>query len=353
MIMKNDQQRILLYRAGALGDTLLTLPGLDALRRLYPDASLTLAGHPAYAAPLLDAGRVDAVLDADSRPFHLLYSGPQGGSSPDEMDLLFQRFDKIALFTRDQEGAAKRRLASSDGRRWIIADPLPPKGTAAHTAEWMKKALSPLGVQETEPSPTAFLRPSPESNQKARALLDAHRLEDTRFLALHPGSGGEAKCASPEALAGTARAYLDNTGARLLLIAGPADAKAAQAFRAAWGAGLAELYSPPLPVLGALLSRASAYLGCDSGVSHLAALCGAPSLVLFGPASDPDRWAPLGPRADWLWWKEWSKEKGVLEKLAAGGGSKNPREKIRAASHSNNFPSRPQRTDPASAFQDQ
>lgn len=351
--MKGDQQRILLYRAGALGDTLLTLPTLDVLRRLSPDASLTLAGHPAYAAPLLDAGRVDAVLDADSRPFHLLYSGPQGGSSPDELDLLFQRFGKIALFTRDQEGAAKRRLASSDGRRWIVADPLPPKGAAAHTAEWMKKALSPLGVLETEPSPTAFLRPSPESDQKARALLDAHRLEDRRFLALHPGSGGEAKCASPEALAGIARACLGNTGARLLLIAGPADAKAARAFRAAWGAGLAELHSPPLPVLGALLSRALAYLGCDSGVSHLAALCETPSLVLFGTASDPERWAPLGPRADWLWWKEWSKGKGMLEKLAAGEGSKNPRENIRAAPHSNNFPSRPQRTDPASAFQDQ
>ena len=296
---------------------------------------------------------MDAVLDAGSRPFHLLYSGPQGGSSPDEMDLLFQRFDKIALFTRDLEGAAKKRLASSDGRRWIIADPLPPKGAAGHTSEWMKKALSPLGVQETEPSPTPFLRPSPESNQKARALLDAHRLEDTRFLTLHPGSGGEAKCASPEALAGTARAYLENTGARLLLIAGPADAKAAQAFRAAWGTGLAELYSPPLPVLGALLARASAYLGCDSGVSHLAALCGAPSLVLFGHASDPDRWAPLGPRTDWLWWKERSKGEGVVEKLEAGEGLKKSREKIRAAAHSNNFPSRPQRTDPASAFQDQ
>jgi ADP-heptose:LPS heptosyltransferase len=269
------------------------------------------------------------------------------------MDLLFQRFSKIALFTHDQEGAANKRLASLDGRQWIVASPLPPKGAAVHTAEWMKKALSPLGVQETEPSPTAFLCPSPESNQKARALLHARRLEDTRFLALHPGSGGEAKCASPEALAGTARAYLDNTDARLLLIAGPADAKAAQAFRVAWGAGLAELYSPPLPVLGALLSRASAYLGCDSGVSHLAALYGAPSLVLFGPTSDQDRWVPLGPRADWLWWKEWNKGKGVLEKLAAGERSKNPREKIRAAPHSNNFPSRPQRTDPASAFQDQ
>jgi ADP-heptose:LPS heptosyltransferase len=49
-------------------------------------------------------------------------------------------------------------------------------------------------------------------------------------------------------------------------------------------------------VLGALLSRAGAYLGNDSGISHLAAAWGAPTLSLFGP-TDPAVWAPLGPRS--------------------------------------------------------
>jgi ADP-heptose:LPS heptosyltransferase len=47
--------------------------------------------------------------------------------------------------------------------------------------------------------------------------------------------------------------------------------------------------------LGALLRKARAYVGNDSGVSHLAAAFGAPSIVLFGP-TDPRVWAPLGPR---------------------------------------------------------
>jgi ADP-heptose:LPS heptosyltransferase len=51
----------------------------------------------------------------------------------------------------------------------------------------------------------------------------------------------------------------------------------------------------PLRVLGALLARAALYVGNDSGVTHLAAAWGAPTLALFGP-TDPAQWAPLGPR---------------------------------------------------------
>jgi ADP-heptose:LPS heptosyltransferase len=53
----------------------------------------------------------------------------------------------------------------------------------------------------------------------------------------------------------------------------------------------------PLRVLGALLGRAGLYVGNDSGVSHLAAAAGAPTLALFGP-TDPAVWAPVGPAVE-------------------------------------------------------
>jgi heptosyltransferase III len=49
----------------------------------------------------------------------------------------------------------------------------------------------------------------------------------------------------------------------------------------------------PLRVLGAALSRSGLFLGNDSGVAHLAAASGAPTLTVFGP-TDPALWAPVG-----------------------------------------------------------
>ena len=51
------------------------------------------------------------------------------------------------------------------------------------------------------------------------------------------------------------------------------------------------LESLPLPVLGAVLSRCTLFVGHDSGISHLAAAAGARCLLLFGP-TDPEVWAP-------------------------------------------------------------
>ena len=74
---------------------------------------------------------------------------------------------------------------------------------------------------------------------------------------------------------------------------GPADDDAAALLETVPGACVAR--DLPLRVLAALLARAGAYVGNDSGVTHLAAASGAPTIALFGP-TDPRVWAPLGPR---------------------------------------------------------
>ena len=76
--------------------------------------------------------------------------------------------------------------------------------------------------------------------------------------------------------------------------------------------------SLPILMLAGVIQRSRVYLGNDSGVTHLAAAVGTPTLALFGPTS-PAVWAPRGehvgvlhePRLDDL------KEKTVLERLSA------------------------------------
>jgi ADP-heptose:LPS heptosyltransferase len=82
----------------------------------------------------------------------------------------------------------------------------------------------------------------------------------------------------------------------VLVHQGPADAEAAAGLRARLGEAAILLREPELPRLAGVLAAARAYLGGDSGVSHLAAAVGAPSVVLFPPATRR-RWAPWSPTA--------------------------------------------------------
>ena len=80
-----------------------------------------------------------------------------------------------------------------------------------------------------------------------------------------------------------------------LLIAGPADATAAAKVAALAGASVRRAPPATLDRIAALLDRCRAYLGNDSGITHLAALTGTPTVAVFGP-TDPTVWRPLGQR---------------------------------------------------------
>ncbi len=313
-------ERILVYRLGALGDTLLTLPALDALRLRYPGVHITLAAHPGYAAPLKDAGRVEAVLDAGSVPFHLLHQTPPAGE--DELDRLLARFSIAILFARDPEEAVARRLNLNFPGKWLVSSPFPPEKDEVHTASWLCRSLKPLGVSSGA-SATAPLQPSPDSREEARRLLRGMALDNSPILGIHPGGGGRAKWPPPETLARIAKDYCRKSPAgpflnpQPFLIRGPADGEACGAFLGQWGDSLPILETSRLEVLAGALAETDAYLGGDSGVTHLAALCGAPALALFGPASSSVQWAPVGGRCKWIFWDQAEKGAELLGELAA------------------------------------
>jgi heptosyltransferase-3 len=100
-------------------------------------------------------------------------------------------------------------------------------------------------------------------------------------------------------------------GLRPVLVQGPADEEAVAMVLGTIGGDVPPVLSG-LPVcdLAALLSLCAAYLGNDSGVTHLAAAAGTPAVALFGP-TDPAVWGPRGPRATIL-----RGEQGRLESIS-------------------------------------
>jgi ADP-heptose:LPS heptosyltransferase len=168
--------------------------------------------------------------------------------------------------------------------RVVGHDPAPSGGV--HASQWLARPLEALGLD-----PPADLEPILPTPAEATAAAELLARLPEGFLAIHPGSGSPRKNWPPERFA----AILDSRAQPRpwLLVEGPGDATAAAPLTRRPGAVLGRGLG--VRALGAVLARAGLFMGHDSGVSHLAAAWGAPTLALFGP-TDPAVWAPVGPR---------------------------------------------------------
>jgi ADP-heptose:LPS heptosyltransferase len=230
--------------------------------------SVLVGRGPGEAASLLPWERRDVASLLDE-------AGPSGALAQTlasfELALVCTRNDRLA--------ESLRRLVATVA----VQDPTPPGGV--HASRWLAQPLEALGVPVVEP-PT--LTASAEERSAAQPILDAL---PRGFLAVHPGSGSPRKNWPADRF----RALADAVAPRepFLVIEGPADREAVAALGECPRAVLARGLRPR--VLGAVLAEAGLYVGNDSGVSHLAAAFGSPTVVLFGP-TDPAVWSPVGPR---------------------------------------------------------
>ena len=276
--------RTLLVRAGALGDLLLLRRTIVALQQAGRIVGLLAPSGPGAALLGSGPGDVAEVLAWESARFAgLLADG--GVEDPIASDRL-RRYDVALVYTRN---ATLTRGVGGLVSRVVQHDPEPPPA-GPHAAAWLAACLPAIGVPVGNEA-IPILAPSADDQARAAAIAAAL---PARFLAIHPGSGSPAKNWPAARFAALLRAL---GATRWLLVRGPADEAAAAVLEAVPGATVAR--DLPLRVLAALLTRAGAYVGNDSGVTHLAAASGAPTVAVFGP-TDPRLWRPVGPRVEVL-----------------------------------------------------
>lgn len=274
--------KALLVRAGALGDLLLLRRTIAALQQAGRTVALLAPSGPAAALVGSGPGDVSEALPWESAGFAGLLAdgGLQDGIAAERL----RRYDAALVYTRNTS------LARNVGRLVPMVlqhDPEPPAG-GPHAGEWLASCLPAIGVGAAEVA-MPILTPSEDDQGRANAI--AADLPPG-FLAIHPGSGSPAKNWPAARFAELVRS---RGAARWLLVRGPADDGVAALLETVPGARVAR--DLPLRVLAALLARAGAYVGNDSGVTHLAAASGAPTIALFG-ATDPRLWAPVGPHVE-------------------------------------------------------
>jgi len=269
----------LVVRSGALGDVLLLRPAVAALRRRY--ARVRLMAPRSSGGVLVGPGpsEVDDLIDGESADVAALFTddGPREGALP-------RRLGGVELAVVYSRSAALARNLERLVPRVLRQDPAPAEG--AHAAAWLARPLAEVGMHA--PAELPPMRATEAEAAEAGALL---RELPSRFVAVHPGSGSPAKNWPPDRFGRLLDALVP--AQPWLLVEGPADAEPAAALAGRHGAVVAR--GLPARVLGAVLAHAGLLVGHDSGVSHLAAAWGAPTLALFGP-TDPVVWAPVGRR---------------------------------------------------------
>ncbi|MFQ5912549.1 MAG: glycosyltransferase family 9 protein [Nitrospinota bacterium] len=284
---------ILILRGGGLGDTLLALPAVRALRRRFSPCRMQWVGNPQFL-PVVPMGiRVERLRSADGPELAILRR-----QDVDEEDILtaFSReapFDVLVAWTQGDSAFEKGLRALA--REVLRADPHPPgKSPPLHAVDYLLQSLEPLGVEGPMGEERApEIRPTSENIGDARIMIGRLGLENNAsYFVLHPGSGGRWKCWPPSCFVKLAENL--STQGEIVWAAGSAEEAVLEEVRdLSRGRSLKIVSSAPLPVLAGLLRGATGYVGNDSGVTHLAAACGAPTVALFGP-TDPAVWGARG-----------------------------------------------------------
>ena len=302
-------QRVLVGRPGALGDTLLVTPALARLRQSCPHAQLTYWGNEPAAQLLLQLGLVDRVVSFEHLALAPLFIGTAGVRDPataSRIGKLLDRPEAAILWLRRSDDV-RQALAALDCATVVSTPSLPPgtrtDGTSEpgaeppHVAAYLAQTLDDwLGPRPGSALSWPRLAPTADARAWVSALWQQLGLSyDQPVLALHPGSGSTRKNWPAERFASVA-ALLAARDVVTLLIEGPADDTAAAQVAALAGASVCRAPPASLDRIAALLGRCRAYLGNDSGITHLAAFTGTATVAVFGP-TDSRVWRPLGPHA--------------------------------------------------------
>lgn len=282
--MKGGFPRILVLRGGAIGDFILTLPVLQALRDQWPNAFIELVGYT-HVARLAEAGGLaDKVRSLDEAGIARFFI-PEVRLEPDVRDWI-SSFALTFNFLHDLDGVVCANLKAAGSPQVLYRSPLVEE---KHAADHLAVILEDLAM---------YIQPA-----MPRLLLDATTRERGRdrrqtsdiaapYAVIHPGSGNPRKNWPTERFLNLAKMLRTKHNITPLFIAGEADEEPIGVIEAdhhSW----ALINDMDLPECAAVLADAVIYVGNDSGISHLAAAVGTPSVVLMSSGRTAT-WAPRG-----------------------------------------------------------
>ncbi|MFN2596388.1 MAG: glycosyltransferase family 9 protein [Pyrinomonadaceae bacterium] len=305
--MSFEPRNILVIDFGQMGDVMLSLPALAALRQRFPRARVTVAvGKPGRQIVEL-AGCADDVLVVDRVDL-------RDGFAPASVfkiaklvgEVRRRKFDFVIDLHSLSEtnllgylsGAPRRLFSRRPGRSLDFLSnfrPAPPaEDREKHAVERYLDVLAPLKVGDVSREPRLPLRPEAE-----RAVEQLFRKEkigrDAPLVGIFPGAGNASRQWRLERFAALAETVVRNDGLRPVVFLGPEERGLAREVRATFPPRTTVIEKLDIPQLASALAHLSLLVSNDTGPVHVAAAVGTPVVVLVGRPTR-DGYEPVGSR---------------------------------------------------------
>jgi len=298
--------KILMRATNWVGDAIMALPALRAVRKRFPDAEIAIVGRPYVADIYRDQEICNQLISYDPKGLHAGFSGRERLAAK----LREQKFD-VALLLQNAFDAAwlawranipERIGYARDGRGFLLtkAVPLPRhEEIPAHEKFYYLELLRRAGWLDSVQDEAFICLGVPEEKRRhAEEFLCKSGVRNGALrIAIGAGASyGSAKCWPPARFAEVANRLQSESDADVILFGTAAEASVSAAISA-------EMRRLPIDLTGktaiadlpALLSQCHLFIGNDSGAMHVAAAVGLPVVAVFG-STDPLGTAPVTPR---------------------------------------------------------
>jgi heptosyltransferase-3 len=287
MSLASPKPGILVLRGGAIGDFILTVPVLSALRARFPHCRLELLGYPHIAQ--LANELVDRIHPIEARAMTGFFV-PDGELNP-QLAAVFGGFAIILSYLYDPDQIFQRNVARCSSGQFIAGPHRPDESLGVHATETLLKPLEQLAIYDVNPVPEIRVQ-TPDASSPAGTPGNGNR----RVLALHPGSGSELKNWPESFWLELLQRLVAESDLHFLLVGGEAEGDRLERIAAVIPEDRLELARNwSLRHLASRLQSCAGFIGHDSGISHLAAAVGLAGLVLWGPTSETV-WRPRSDR---------------------------------------------------------
>jgi len=293
----NAVRSTLVIHQGALGDFILALPTLRVLRKTFPNARSVIMGYPRILELVEKRFYAEEIVSIDQKGMASFFI-PEGKLDP-VLSRFFTSFDLIVVFGKDVEGTLIGNLKKVCEGQILPIKTFPPEHDPIHLSDHLLRELRRYNFSLPGQEPKLYLKPADQERgtnyYRWKGLTVSERQE---AIIIHPGSGSKKKVWPIDRFLELVRHLQKQVGSRILVVLGPAEGPDVQKVFE----GIQWEMGPSAPVLlrglsllelASVIEGSRVFVGNDSGITHLAAALGVPTVAIFGP-SDPRVWSPRG-----------------------------------------------------------